>query len=266
MILSITLINLTNTVFAAISQNYEECIQAFTSDKQNYSACDLLQQEAEKCFQDATPNCNAQYAQQKSLCEASLNTDCMDEVEKNIKDCISSAQNICITKEDNAKLCITKAEQNFESICRERFPEQTGSSNCGNGTLDEGEGCDDGNRVSGDGCDENCMTEETVPPSIPKINTLPGPNADTVGSVSPYLMSNFLPRIARTVISFGIGAAVLGLVLSSIGLLTAYGNEEKYGNAKKGMYFSLIGLVIALLAFAIVQLVFFTGFQIGNIT
>ena len=71
--------------------------------------------------------------------------------------------------------------------------------------------------------------------------------------------------MAKTIVSFAIGGAVIGLIMGSIGMMTAYGNDEKYGNAKKAVMFSLIGLVICLLSFAIVQLVFFTGFQAGQI-
>ncbi len=256
LILSLILISSINTVFAATSTTYEECIQAFKSDNNNYAACDAMQKDAEKCFTDAE-------ASFKEICNN--NATCI----QNLKNDPQSLA-LCLQKDDDAKKCITKADQSFEEICRAQFPSNTtsttGSSSCGNGIFEEGEGCDDGNLMSGDGCDSKCMTEETVPPAIPNIKTLPGPNAPTVGNVSPYLMSTFLPRIAKTVISFAIGAAVLGLIISSIGLLTAYGNEEKYGNAKKGLLFSMIGLVISLLAFAIVQLIFFTGFQIGNIT
>lgn len=105
----------------------------------------------------------------------------------------------------------------------------------------------------------------TTAPKIPEIKTLVRPDAPDVSQVSPYLSGTFLPRVARTVVSFGIGASVIGLILGSIGMLTAYGNDEKYGNAKKGVYFSIIGLIICLLSFAIVQLIFFTGFQAGQI-
>ena len=34
------------------------------------------------------------------------------------------------------------------------------AGNCGDGTLDVGEGCDDGNNASGDGCDPTCLIED----------------------------------------------------------------------------------------------------------
>lgn len=105
----------------------------------------------------------------------------------------------------------------------------------------------------------------TTAPTIPDIKTLVRPDVTDVSKVSPYLSGTFLPRVAKTIVSFGIGASVVGLILGSIGMLTAYGNDEKYGNAKKGVYFSIIGLIICLLSFAIVQIIFFTGFQAGQI-
>ncbi len=276
MILSLILVFSINTAIAQ-SESYEECINAFQNDSANYAGCDQLKQASEECFQEienAEQSCNAKFEEDKSICESMLNFECVDEIEDKISDCIKTLKSDqkraeCTTKQEKYDTCINSANEAFEKICRQQFPEQNeqskNQSTCGNGILEEGEGCDDGNTMSGDGCDENCMSEETLPPSIPGIKTLPGPDAPTVGNVSPYLMSNFLPRVARTIISFAIGAAVLGLIISSIIMFTAYGNEEKYTNAKKGLYFSMIGLAISLLAFAIVQLVFFTGFQIGNI-
>ena len=37
----------------------------------------------------------------------------------------------------------------------------SGSGNCGNGVVDEGEECDDGNQISGDGCSKYCMKEDS---------------------------------------------------------------------------------------------------------
>jgi cysteine-rich repeat protein len=389
MILSSILIFSINTVFAQISQSYEECINAFKNDDSNYAKCNALKQEAEKCSQEienAEQTCNAKFEQDKSICEATLNFECVDEIEEKISDCIKTLKSDqkraeCALLQAEADTCFTEANKSFEEICKAQFPKKidpevqkcineklstsqeakqlptllekqntcldlvqseynsflnsckqkcTGESvdnscvkecnvdaeeerdrkiekceeaydelynelserfkkeceeeieeakrqqeaeekaaekerKCGNGELDKGEECDDGNNKNFDGCNSECKIEPTVPPSIPKISTVPGPEAENVSTVSPYLMTNFLPRVARTIISFAIGAAVLGLIISSIVMLTAYGNEEKYSNAKKGLYFSMIGLAISLLAFAIVQLVFFTGFQIGNI-
>ena len=106
----------------------------------------------------------------------------------------------------------------------------------------------------------------TEAPSIPEIGTLPGPGSGSVSQVSPYITQNLLPRIARTITGLAITLAVIALIFGSIQFLTAYGDETKLTNAKKTFTFAMIGLVISLLAFAIVQLIFFTGFQVAQIT
>lgn len=104
---------------------------------------------------------------------------------------------------------------------------------------------------------------ETVAPSIPKISTLPGPTPETeLKDVNKYLNFNLLPNIARVVTGLAATASVIFIIFGSIQFLTAYGNEEKLGNAKKTVTFAIIGLFISLLSFAIVQLIFSTGYNI----
>ena len=55
----------------------------------------------------------------------------------------------------NLKTCIATDE----GKCVFRTEDATGKDNCGNGTLDPGEGCDDGNTANGDGCSSSCTTE-----------------------------------------------------------------------------------------------------------
>lgn len=106
------------------------------------------------------------------------------------------------------------------------------------------------------------FAEEMKPPPIPDIKTLPRPDVEDVGEVSRYLRTGFLPRIALTVVSIAIGAAVIMIIFGAIQMLTAYGDTEKYANAKRTVMFSLLGLVIALLSYVIVQIVFYTGYGI----
>lgn len=107
---------------------------------------------------------------------------------------------------------------------------------------------------------------DTIAPQIPDISTLPGPNSNTkLEDTSDYLTSNLLPHIARTVTGLAITLSVIFLIFGAIQFLTAYGNEEKLGNAKKTVTFAIVGLFISLLSFAIVQLIFFTGFQVTQI-
>ncbi|MBA4336193.1 hypothetical protein C0416_00270 [bacterium] len=109
-------------------------------------------------------------------------------------------------------------------------------------------------------------TQTTVSPTIPNISTLPGPNSShKLEDTSIYLTSNLLPHVARTVTGLAITLSVIFIIFGSIQFLTAYGNEEKLGNAKKAITFAVIGLIISLLSFSIVQIIFFTGFQVTQI-
>ncbi|MEA3273220.1 MAG: pilin [Patescibacteria group bacterium] len=49
--------------------------------------------------------------------------------------------------------------------------------------------------------------------------------------------------------------ALIGFVISGILYLTAAGNEEKMETAKKGMIYSVIGVIVGLLGYVIVQAV-----------
>lgn len=101
-------------------------------------------------------------------------------------------------------------------------------------------------------------------PTIPEIETLPGPaQGQSVTEASAYISQTFLPRITLTVVSVAVAAAVVFLIYGAIQFLTAYGNEEKLGNAKKTLYFALIGLVISLLSYAIVQVLFYTAYWVS---
>lgn len=108
--------------------------------------------------------------------------------------------------------------------------------------------------------------QETKPPKIPKIETLPGPNENmNLSETSNYLTSSLLPNVARTVTGLAATLSVIFIIVGAIQLLTAYGNDEQLGNAKKTITFALVGLIISLLSFAIVQIIFFTGFQVTQI-
>lgn len=175
-------------------------------------------------------------------------------------DCVENitqqAKYTCEAFEDESlTICNKKTPQSAITKCQQDL--QTQINSCISNLEKQNTGTCDALKTT--------TTGTTNAPTIPNISTLVKPDVQYVSQVSPYLSSTFLPRVAKTIVSFGIGAAVLGLILGSIGLLTAYGNDEKYGNAKKGIYFSLIGLIICLLAFAIVQLIFYTGFQAGQL-
>lgn len=102
---------------------------------------------------------------------------------------------------------------------------------------------------------------ETKIPNIPNISTLPAPyKTESVKEMGLAMKNDFLPKIAMTIIKFAIPLSVLFIIIGAIQILTAYGNDEKAGNAKNTIIFAVLGLIISLLSYAIVQLVFYTGY------
>ncbi|MFC1600292.1 pilin [Patescibacteria group bacterium] len=238
------LLSINSFVFAQTSTTYEECVSNFKKLPGTYATCEKLTADAKKCVTDSETKCEDKYKSFNDRCDKEATSGFEDACSSAVEDlknkCVEEEKRtICKALEDKATLCTEDANKNIESICRTQFPEKLKES--------------------------TTTTDKSRIPSVPNIDTLVRPNVEDVSKVNPYLSTTFLPRVAKTVVSFGIGAAVIGLIMGSIGMLTAYGNDEKYGNAKKAVMFSIIGLIICLLSFAIVQLIFFTGFQAGQI-
>lgn len=95
----------------------------------------------------------------------------------------------------------------------------------------------------------------TKPPIVPtgKSSDLKIPGAGKEDA--RVLQGTVLPTFTNTVIGLAGGLALLFVIISGIQILTAYGNEEAVGKGKKTLTFALIGLVISLLSYAIVQII-----------
>jgi len=68
-----------------------------------------------------------------------------------------------------------------------------------------------------------------------------------------YFGGYYLPAITKVVIAAAGISAVLFIIIGGIQILTAYGNDEKIGKAKKTVTYAIIGLLIAILSYAIVS-------------
>ena len=94
---------------------------------------------------NVTPNpgpetrCNDGKHEAGEVCDPAYNGQYSDR-NGNLKTCIATDEGKCVFRTEDA----TGKDKNF---------------NCGNGTLDPGEGCDDGNTANGDGCSSSCTTE-----------------------------------------------------------------------------------------------------------
>jgi len=98
------------------------------------------------------------------------------------------------------------------------------------------------------------------PPIIPEGAELPEegfllPKTPTGQVEEQYFGGTFLPAITRTVIEAAGIAAVLFIIIGGIQILTAYGNDEKIGKAKKTITYAIVGLLAAILSYAIVSII-----------
>ncbi|OGJ45473.1 hypothetical protein A3J23_01210 [Candidatus Peregrinibacteria bacterium RIFCSPLOWO2_02_FULL_48_14] len=104
--------------------------------------------------------------------------------------------------------------------------------------------------------DEKEVVNPVVQPTIPVPDFLPAPDVGTTGGETQnYILNETIPRA----INIGIGilsiTAFIGILISAIQMLTAYGNDEKLNRAKTNLRYSLIGLVLVMLSYAIVSIV-----------
>lgn len=91
-----------------------------------------------------------------------------------------------------------------------------------------------------------------IPTDVREQLLLPHPES---GDEETALTQQLLPGITRTVIAAAGGLALLFIIIGGVQMLTAYGNDEKITAAKKTMTFAVIGLVIAILSYAIVSII-----------
>lgn len=98
----------------------------------------------------------------------------------------------------------------------------------------------------------------TSVPEIPKPDYLPGPDPEET-SDSSGLRDYFLNESIPQIVDIGIGliaiGAFIGILVGSIQMLTAWGNEEKLNKAKTVFRYSILGFVIVMLSYAIVSIV-----------
>src|SRR3989338_347446 len=104
--------------------------------------------------------------------------------------------------------------------------------------------------------DEKEVLSPVVQPPLPVPDFLPDPDVgSTGGETQNYILNETIPRA----INIGIGilsiTAFIGILISAIQMLTAYGNDEKLNRAKTNLRYSLIGLVLVMLSYAIVSIV-----------
>jgi len=111
---------------------------------------------------------------------------------------------------------------------------------------------------------DNGNTAPTPPPIIPAgvdADRLVLPHSTDTANEGDYLTDIYLPAITKSIIGLAGGMAFLFIIIGGIQILTAYGEEEKIGNAKKTITYAIVGLIISLLSYAIVSII--SGIQLS---
>jgi len=100
-------------------------------------------------------------------------------------------------------------------------------------------------------------SEEKPSQALPIIrgNILPGLDIKSGDDSAELLINGFFQKLTTFLIGQVTAVAVVFLVIGGYQYLTSFGNEEQIKTAHKTIAFSLIGIALALLAFAIVQIV-----------
>ena len=120
---------------------------------------------------------------------------------------------------------------------------------------------DPGNRILQ--CQNQCRATldgtEYLPPIV-KPSLVPGPDFTnpekrTGQEVNQYITNKLFPQIASRFLTLVATVAMIGIVVSGILFYSANGDQDKAKTAKNAAIYSVIGLIIALLSVAIVQII-----------
>jgi len=238
-------------------ETYDACVTRMTNAEK--PACDALKTQEDACKaplaaekQAKETECQKVYDQKIDdyMYENRESADSNAQKQANANSLASMDRNVCMIpvrqKEiDCSKFsapCYSELEQRTAATCQQETGTQPPTpASDGSGTT---------------------PPKITTPPPIPQISTLPGPQGTNVSQANIYLQQSFLPSIALTVIRIAIPLAVVFLIFGAVQLLTAYGSDEKISVAKKTLTWALVGLIISLLSYAIVQMIFYSGYEI----
>lgn len=91
-------------------------------------------------------------------------------------------------------------------------------------------------------------------------DVLPGGGLVGTDIQTGFVFSKLLPFVIKYAIQLAIALSVVVLIIGGYQMMTSYGETEKNQTARKTITYALIGLVVALTAFGIVQII--TSIQI----
>ncbi len=85
-------------------------------------------------------------------------------------------------------------------------------------------------------------------------NTQEGTRAGET-TVKSHLLKNVLPNLAVKIIGFASALGLLFLVIAGLRYLVSFGNEDATNNAKTQAIYAIVGLIVAIFSYAIVQII-----------
>lgn len=96
----------------------------------------------------------------------------------------------------------------------------------------------------------------TVQPDIPAPDFLPTPDVGERGyDTQNYILNVTIPKVINIIIGLLGIVTFIGMLIASIQMLTAYGNEDKINRAKTNLRYGIFGFLVAILSYGIVSVV-----------
>ena len=98
----------------------------------------------------------------------------------------------------------------------------------------------------------NSLAVDVIPPGGDSIDLPPSPAR---GFSGPQFVAQLITKVLPLVLSIGGFIAVIVIIISGIQFVLSSGNPEAAGAAKNRLVYAIVGFIIIILAFAILQIV-----------
>lgn len=95
--------------------------------------------------------------------------------------------------------------------------------------------------------------ESVISPPVGS-EVLPGGGLQADNIKGSFVFSKILPFVIDYALRFAIAASVIVLVYAGYQYMTAYGNAENQDTARKTIIYALVGLILAITAYGIVNI------------
>jgi hypothetical protein len=196
-----------------------------------------------------------------AFAETTTNTESLNQC---IQGCIDSeANNTTDSNRTIRRSCTNYCENEFPAVeepsRRDQINQCKEDNDCSSKEGAEKRTCNNQCEEQYQATDPESGNNEVLPPII-KPSLLPGPtfgdaNNRTGQEVTGYVTEKLLPKVASRLLTIMSVSSLLGLMYAGVQFYMALGDPEKMGQAKRAAIFSVIGLILALLSFSIVQII-----------